>query len=198
MPNTTPGTSGQNTDALAPHGYRAAVRELVEDARALGTWRPRGGTYTPKAGDLAISARAGGDPTKGGLGHVERVESVADDVVVTIGGNESNTWVRGPLSLTSPDLRGWIEYPAALGEAALAIAQGELAKHIVEIPGAPSHPSISGYLKGCRRDGTATAGMLGEDGNVDTSGIALGLTSDETAWCAASASACCFRALTAS
>jgi hypothetical protein len=94
----------------APHGYRAAVHELVSDARKLGTWRALASGYVAQPGDLAISARAGGDPTKGGTGHVERVESVGPHEVVTIGGNENNTWLRGPLSLIDPNLRGWITY----------------------------------------------------------------------------------------
>lgn len=179
---------------LAPHGYRISVRELVEDARALGTWRALG-TYTPKPGDLAISARDGGDPTLGGSGHVERVESVHADHVVTIGGNELNTWIRAPLRRQDPALRGWICYPDALALAALAAARAELGKGIAELPGAASHPAISGYLAPCRRGGGPRAGMLGPDGTIDRSGKLVGLTSDETFWCAAAASACCFAAL---
>jgi hypothetical protein len=178
----------------APHGYRISVRELVEDARVLETWRALG-SYTPKPGDLAISAREGGDPTRGGAGHVERVESVETEQVITIGGNEQNTWIRAPLRLDDPNLRGFITYPDALGTAALSVAREELEKGIRELPGSATNPVISGYLKPCRRGGNARAGMPGEDGTLDSSGNLVGLTSDETFWCAASASACCFAAL---
>jgi hypothetical protein len=182
------------TVTLAPHGYRISVRELVEDARALGTWRPLG-AYTPKPGDLAISARDGGDPTRGGTGHVERVESLHADHVVTIGGNELNTWLRSPLKLDDPALRGWICYPDALALAALEAARAELGKGIVEIPGPKSHPAISAYLAPCRRGGGPRAGMPAPDGTVERGGNLVGLTSDETFWCAAAASACCFAGL---
>jgi hypothetical protein len=180
----------------SPHGYRISVRELVEDARRLGTWRHLG-DYDPKPGDLAVSARDKGDPTKGGSGHVERVEVTEAGQVITIGGNEQNTWIRGPLRFNDRQLRGWIEYPDALATAALAVAQAELAKGIREIPGDAAHPAIRGYLEPCRRGGNDRAGMPDENGTIDLSGNRVGLTSDETFWCAAAASHCCFAALTA-
>ncbi|MGL4442671.1 MAG: hypothetical protein ACRCU1_03530 [Alsobacter sp.] len=92
----------------APHGYRAAVWECVEDARAMGRLRLRGEGYQPKLGDVVISARGGGDPLKRGSGHYERVSQLSP--LRTIGGNEAqNTWVedahRGE---EDPSFRAWI------------------------------------------------------------------------------------------
>lgn len=55
---------------LPPVGYRAAVSELVSDAKATGTWHDVSEGYQPELGDLCILARAGEDPRSGGLGHV--------------------------------------------------------------------------------------------------------------------------------
>lgn len=93
----------------APHGYRAAVAELAADARVLGRLKLKGEGYQPKLGDLVISARSGGDPLKGGSGHVERVSSVSP--LVTIGGNElGDTWVEAPhAGEADASFRAWIE-----------------------------------------------------------------------------------------
>lgn len=99
------GTGG----AGAPHGWRISVRELVEDARESGAWRDVAG-YTPVAGDLAIFARAGEDPRKGGRGHVARVESVSADGYTTIGGNEGNAVRRTERLRADPSLVGWVAY----------------------------------------------------------------------------------------
>lgn len=93
----------------SPHGYRLAVAELVADARALGTWRERG--YRPQPGDLAIWTRAGGDPRRGGTGHVARVEGYdpLSDRIITIGGNEADSVRRQVHEAREPI--GWIAYP---------------------------------------------------------------------------------------
>jgi hypothetical protein len=93
---------------------RASVAELIADARKLGLWRSGDVWRDPQPGDLACYARAGGDPRKGGLGHVNRViERVDAGHVRCVGGNEPhpsggavNISVR---SLTEPI--GWIVYP---------------------------------------------------------------------------------------
>jgi hypothetical protein len=77
-----------------PHEWRASVAELVSDARASGTWHPAGDGYQPLPGDLAIFARGHGDPTRGGEGHVGRVERLEGDVLVTIDGNVGDAWAR--------------------------------------------------------------------------------------------------------
>jgi hypothetical protein len=88
--------------------WRAAVAELWADADAAGTTRGRG--YIPAPGDLAVFARAGGDPRRGGPGHVARVE-IAPDArgrYTTIGGNESDQVKRTVRPLSDPALVGWI------------------------------------------------------------------------------------------
>lgn len=86
---------------------RAAVAELVTDSRKLRLWRDAG--YTPKPGDLAIYARAGGDPRKGGLGHVNRVISVEQVFFRAVGGNEANAVKLSDRPLTEPV--GFVVYP---------------------------------------------------------------------------------------
>jgi hypothetical protein len=86
---------------------RAAVAELVTDSRKLGLWRDAG--HIPKAGDLAIYARAGGDPRKGGLGHVNRVISVSDVFFKAVGGNEADSVKLSERALTEPV--GFVVYP---------------------------------------------------------------------------------------
>jgi hypothetical protein len=65
---------------LPPIGYRAAVAELVADARTNGTWHDiqelGAPPSAPAPGDLLIFARDGGDPRHGGLGHVGFCASV--------------------------------------------------------------------------------------------------------------------------
>lgn len=77
-----------------PHGYRCSVRELVEDARALGTLHLVGNGYEPRVGDLAIQERVSGEsPLRGGRGHVSRVAELDGPAVVTLGGNEGDRWM---------------------------------------------------------------------------------------------------------
>lgn len=94
--------------AACPHGYRVAVAELVQDARARGTWRPSG--YRPAPGDLAIWRRAGGDPTRGGTGHVARVLSADALGFRCIGGNEQDAVRESAHTWGEPSLVGWVAY----------------------------------------------------------------------------------------
>ncbi len=93
-----------------PIGYRAAVSELVTDARATNKWWAVEGGYTPKAGDLAIWRRAGQDPRTGGSGHVEFVEIAPDGygAWTGVGGNEGDAVRRETHSIHDHDLVGWI------------------------------------------------------------------------------------------
>lgn len=88
---------------LPPIGYRAAVAELVTDARATGTLHvtaagiASGGkaagdaSYLPGVGDLAIFARDGGNPLLGGIGHVAFADVVyPNDLVLVLGGNQGD------------------------------------------------------------------------------------------------------------
>ena len=86
---------------------RAAVSELVADARKLRLWRDAG--HMPKPGDLAIYARAGGDPRLGGLGHVNRVVSVEEVFFRAVGGNEGDAVKFSDRPLTEPI--GFVVYP---------------------------------------------------------------------------------------
>lgn len=95
-------------DDKPAHGRRAAVHELVEDARTFGTWRDL--TYTPKPGDLAVFKRNGADPRLGGEGHVGRVESVAGSGYTSIDGNHNDRVARVVRSFGDPDLVGFIAY----------------------------------------------------------------------------------------
>jgi len=95
-------------ECLAPgeqtrHGYRAAVSEIVEDAKQQGTFRDR--AYRPKRGDLMIRTR------EGGL-HVARVrtEPLPDGSFTTIAGNESDRWSVSAMKLTDPRIVGWVVY----------------------------------------------------------------------------------------
>lgn len=189
----------------APHGYRAAVRELREDAQALETWRPAGfvvrpertvpkglpgdgGIYLPNVGDLLVSTRPGGL-------HVERVTEAHPRFPVTIGANEENRWIeRQDVDLLGPKYLGAIAYPAELGAAAVAFARSEMRRPVREAPGPDAHPQIRAYHAGARRGGGPLAGMPGCDfwGGLPT----LGRNApDEIPWCASAASWCCWMAL---
>ena len=60
-------------------GYRAAVSELYEDARATGAWHDIGTLGlrgdVPGPGDFLVFGRNGADPRVGGTGHVVLVEA---------------------------------------------------------------------------------------------------------------------------
>lgn len=179
---------------LPPHGWRCSVAELYRDALALGTWRPAGSGYVPRVGDLLISARGGGDPTKGGTGHVERVVVAHPRFPETCGGNEGDTWRRAAdVDLQGPAYRGAIEYPPGLGARAVEVTLAEAAAGIRERPGPLAHPRIQAYHAGARRGGSPRAGMPGHEGE----GVAVlgAAASDEVAWCASGASSCCYEAV---
>ena len=146
-----------------------------------------------KNGELDALWRAGGDPTKGGTGHVEvvsvesRGSAFARLYPRTIGGNESNTWTEAPFDLDGADYRGCIAR-GELGKRALEFARVELAMKVAEIPGSKHNPRIQEYHAGARRGGTATAGMPGREGE---GGAVLGENApDEVAWCASGQSWC--------
>jgi hypothetical protein len=88
------------------HGYRAAVAELVQDAKARGAWR--GPTERPELGWLAVWTRAGGDPVRGGTGHVGRVSWVGGATFQCIEGNTSDRVAEVTHTLADDTLRGWI------------------------------------------------------------------------------------------
>lgn len=99
--------AAQDGEVVPP--WRAACWEIVDDARAAGTWRDVSSGYQPRPGDLALYRRAGGDPRNpGNTGHVVRVASgVTGGHFEGIGGNESNA-VRWALrSMKDADLVGW-------------------------------------------------------------------------------------------
>jgi hypothetical protein len=179
-----------------PHGYRAAVWELIEDAKANGTWRPRGSGYRPKRGDLLCSARAGQNPEKRGSGHVEVVVEPSGPLRVhplTLGGNEANQIVEADFDLEQPDYLGCIER-GEVGRRALEVALVEYARgDVKEIAGALHNKRIQMYLAGCRRGGSPFAGM---PGHQTEGGGTLGVSPpDEIPWCAAMASWCTSEAL---
>lgn len=98
-----------------PHGLRVAVRELVEDARKVGTLHLASSDYEPQPGDLAISSRIPREsPLRGGRGHVERLVGRQEDGRLwLIGGNEDGGATHGGrwrLELEEPDkVEAWIE-----------------------------------------------------------------------------------------
>jgi GH25 family lysozyme M1 (1,4-beta-N-acetylmuramidase) len=68
--------------------WRAAVWEMVEDARAAGTLRLASEAYWPAPGDLAVYGRLGQTPmVKGGRGHVGRVVKAQGVKVIDVSGN---------------------------------------------------------------------------------------------------------------
>lgn len=174
------------------HGWRCAVAEQIADAKKTGRWHDiadvRAGRYTPKVGDLVCSARLGGDPRKGGSGHVERITEVPEHgsgrPIRTIGGNESNTWVEADLDLSS--VVGIIDVDSAIGRRAIELSRAELHARVAERPGTAAHPRIQAYHAGARREGSDLAGMPGREHEGRST---LGKSaSDEIPWCASAAS----------
>lgn len=97
----------------SPVGRRAAVSELVTDAKGSGAWRDRGAfNVTPLPGWLAVFKRGGHDPRAGGEGHVAILESFTGPAYTTIGGNEGDRIRRTDRSLANEtpgdELVGWI------------------------------------------------------------------------------------------
>jgi hypothetical protein len=94
---------------LLPHGARVSVAELYQDAVKASCWEPEGNGYEPQAGDLEILGREGGEPTRGGKGHVRaRVATLSDGYFTAIGGNEQNQIVWSTQPRRNPDRKGWI------------------------------------------------------------------------------------------
>jgi hypothetical protein len=177
------------------HGARCSVAELIADARARGRYHRTSGLYVPRMGDLVCSARAGGNPERGGSGHVEIVYELTDDPrrPRTVGGNESDRWILDALDLRGPQVLGIIEQPAELGEAIARIALEQADAAVREIPGPRAHPQIQAYHALARRGGSPLAGMPGhEQEGVATLGAAA---SDEVPWCASAASWCVYQAI---
>lgn len=180
------------------HGYRCSVAELYRDAVALGSWVPIAdviaGRYVVQIGDLVLSARAGGDPTKGGPGHVERARwDQKGFEVLTIGGNEGNRWALAPLDLRGSDVRGVIRVDPKIGAEAVRMALAEFEAGVAELPGATHNPRIQAYHAGARRGGSPLAGMPGHE--LEGVSVLGARAADEVAWCASSASWCAWRAV---
>jgi hypothetical protein len=102
----------------APHGYRAAVVELVQDLMAEGLWRPvdvvRAGRWRPQTGDLAIYDRSvPGRADTAWWRHVNRVVLWREDgTFQTNGGNEAGGgWAIDEHRVGEPRLLGFGEYP---------------------------------------------------------------------------------------
>lgn len=172
------------------HGYRCAVAELVADARKTKRWHDvsevRAKSASPKVGDLVISRRSGEDPRNGGKGHVERVTGFYPDHWMTIGGNESNTWIEAPFNPQDAALVGFIDVCGEIGTRAIDLSRGELEDGVAEKAGPSAHPRIQAYHAGARRGGTALAGMPGRES--DGASTLGSKASDEVAWCASAAS----------
>jgi hypothetical protein len=80
--------------------------------------------------------------------------------------------------------------PRSLGLRALDVARGYVG--LQERPGPQHDTTIQGFLGGCRRGGSPTAGM----GDDRTGGVTLGPRApDETEWCCATATTCVAEAL---
>jgi hypothetical protein len=92
--------------AACPHGYRCSVRELVEDAKRLRTWR--GPTERPELGWLAIWPRGGQNPLRGGTGHVGRVSWIGDATFEAIEGNTTDRVGQVMHTFADDRLLGWI------------------------------------------------------------------------------------------
>jgi hypothetical protein len=96
-----------------PHGYRAAVWELEDDAKESNAWVSaadiRSGKYALRPGDLVVWTRGQAGSR---LGHVSRVETPPDanGEMVTIGGNENNAWTRRTRNIKEAEFRGAIKY----------------------------------------------------------------------------------------
>jgi hypothetical protein len=117
--------------------WRASVRELCSDASKAGMLREVG-AYKPRPGDLAIFARNGQDPRRGGLGHVGRVESfdAKRGSFVTIDGNHGSTVAR--VERTFAGLVAWIELPHREARAERWDAPAEVLGNVVRVSDAAS------------------------------------------------------------
>lgn len=107
---------------VIPHGYRAAAKELMRDAIAGGTWKPKAlvlsGAWLPRRGDLAIYDRSKpGRPETAWQGHVDRVTKLVAEGYENIGANEGpqGQWRRQVTRFDHEPLMGFIEYPGPVG-----------------------------------------------------------------------------------
>lgn len=99
-----------------PIGYRAAVAELVADARATGTLslpEDGGDLAFIRPGDLVVFGREGQSPVHGGLGHVAVYEGSAMwGTFQTIGGDEMGPGGYGVRRMLRPTAAepvvGWV------------------------------------------------------------------------------------------
>lgn len=105
-----------------PHGFRAGVVEIVEDASGAhdefcGIWRPvsmMSSGWRPAVGDLAIFDRSReGEPSTAWWRHVSRVVECDALAFRTIGGNENRTVRITMHKFDEPRLLGFVEYPRA-------------------------------------------------------------------------------------
>lgn len=101
-------TCGSKCDAV-PHGFRAAVMELKQDAESAGAWVPKGSAFVPSVGDLAIYRR--GD--EAWLGHVNRVIEADGAGYTAIGANEgaNGLWAINHHEYDQESLLGFVHYP---------------------------------------------------------------------------------------
>ena len=167
---------------------------MIADARAQKRYHARGSGYVPKVGDLVCSARAGGDPERGGPGHVEViVEVTADGRIRTCGGNEQDRWVIDWFDLEQPSFRGIIETPAEIAEDVARIALEQADAGVAEIPGPRAHPQIQAYHALARRGGSPLAGMPGRE--AEGFAVLGARASDEIPWCASGGSWCVYQAI---
>ena len=105
-------------EEIAPHGYRAGARQLMDDAVARGVWHKAAELKTgwrPRSGDLCIYDRSvPGRPETAWHGHVDRIQALGEVDMVCIGANEGpgGAWVIAPTRYDHPKLLGTISYPA--------------------------------------------------------------------------------------
>lgn len=96
---------------LPPFTLRAAVAELVADARTCGALRLPPTAETPLPGDLLVYGRDGQSPLAGGLGHVAFCERW-DETTAAVSGNDEDavrlqSWDAGAPAPWGP-LLAWI------------------------------------------------------------------------------------------
>lgn len=99
-------------DVQLPHMYRAAVVEMVYDAKQNGVWVPKSewDRETVQRGDLAIWDRSKpGGPQW--FRHVNRVLTWSGAVLKTIGGNENGRQWNVRETNSFDKLLGFIQYP---------------------------------------------------------------------------------------
>jgi hypothetical protein len=90
-----------------PLGYQASVAGLWRAAVAKGMAHTS--LSEPERGDLVIFGRSGGDPRRGGTGHVGRVESWDATTVTSIDGNAAGDRV-ARVTRSRSEVLGWVSY----------------------------------------------------------------------------------------